>query len=381
MGIKDAPPKDLTLDLTGRTLADVPVPHGREEEWRFTPLRRLVGLHEALPATGSVEVKADAAGPHVHLASADVDTTGFAPADRIAVAAAELAPQSLVIDIDGDVVIEEPVTISLRGEPGTSYSHALVRVGAHAKATIVVDVTGSGALAANLHLKAGEGANVTLVQIADGDRDQVLAGQHTLQLGRDASVQHVVVTLGGDVVRLVTHVGYEGPGGRAEALGVFFTDSGQHHEHRLFVDHSVPNCGSDVQYKGALQGDDAHAVWIGDVLIRAAATGTETYEMNRNLVLTEGARADSVPNLEIETGNVTSAGHASATGRFDEEQLFYLLSRGIPVVEAKRLVVRGFINDLVQRIPVPELRERLLSRVELRLGAHDPRFDFDEVEA
>lgn len=381
MGIMHAPPKDLALNLSGLTLADVPVPTGREEEWRFTPMKRLRGLASATAAGERSSVLVANGGPDVAVSSVRVDASTFAPADRIAVAALELADHALRVDIAKDVVLAEPVLLSLEGKLGTTFQHLAVHVGAYSKATVVVDVTGSGTHAVNAELVVGEGANVTFVHIADGDRDQVLAGQHHLRLGRDANVQHIVVTLGGDVVRLVTSVAYEGPGARAEALGVFFTDAGQHHEHRLFIDHSLPNCASDVQYKGALQGEQAHAVWIGDVLIRAAATGTETYEMNRNLVLTEGARADSVPNLEIETGNVASAGHASATGRFDEEQLFYLLSRGIPVVEAKRLVVRGFINDLVQRIPLAELRERLLQRVEQRLGAHDPLFDFDEVVA
>ena len=127
------------------------------------------------------------------------------------------------------------------------------------------------------------------------------------------------------------------------------------------VDHEATNCRSHVMYKGALQGQDAHAVWIGDVLIQAAATGTDTYELNRNLVLTDGARVDSVPNLEIETGETVCAGHASATGRFDDEQLFYLMARGIPADEARRLVVRGFFAELVQQIGLPDVEERAIA--------------------
>jgi Fe-S cluster assembly protein SufD len=131
----------------------------------------------------------------------------------------------------------------------------------------------------------------------------------------------------------------------------------------------VSNCRSNVVYKGALQGDGAHTVWIGDVLIRAAAEGTNTYELNRNLVLTDGARADSVPNLEIETGEIEGAGHASATGRFDDEQLFYLQARGIPVDQARRLVVRGFFHEVLQKIAVPEVRDRLEAAIEAELQA------------
>jgi len=178
-----------------------------------------------------------------------------------------------------------------------------------------------------------------------------------------------VVTLGGDLVRLVSNVQYSGPGGSADLFGVYFADETQHQEHRLWVDHAVPNCRSNVLYKGALQGEDAHTVWIGDVRIRPEATGTDTYELNRNLVLTDGARADSVPNLEIETGEIVGAGHASATGRFDDEQLFYLCSRGIDAETARRLVVRGFFADVVQRIGIDALQDRLMGTIEARLGA------------
>ena len=124
-----------------------------------------------------------------------------------------------------------------------------------------------------------------------------------------------------------------------------------------------------MTYKGALQGDGAHTVWVGDVLIQAHAEGTDTYELNRNLVLTDGARADSVPNLEIETGEIEGAGHASATGRFDDEQLFYLMARGIPETEARRLVVRGFFAELIQQIGVPEVEARLIAAIEAELEA------------
>jgi len=179
----------------------------------------------------------------------------------------------------------------------------------------------------------------------------------------------VQVSLGGDLVRQYTSVDYTGRGGEAELYGLYFADASQHLEHRLLVDHSVPDCRSYVAYRGALQGANAHTVWVGDVLIQAEATGTDTYEVNRNLILTDGARADSVPNLEIETGEVAGAGHASATGRFDDEQLFYLMARGIPETEARKLVVRGFFAELLAKIPVDELRERLGLTIESRLVA------------
>jgi Fe-S cluster assembly protein SufD len=210
--------------------------------------------------------------------------------------------------------------------------------------------------------------------VQDGDRTQVVAGQHAFTIGADATAEHFALTIGGDLVRLVTTAEFTAPGGKVEFAGAFFTSEGQHHEHRLFVDHAVPNCTSNVVYKGALQDEGTHTVWVGDVLIRKAATGTSTYELNRNLLLTDGARADSVPNLEIETGEIVGAGHAAATGRFDDEQIFYLTSRGIPINVAKRLVVAGFLNEVVARIPVPEFRDRLVRSIESRLGDVDPLY-------
>jgi Fe-S cluster assembly protein SufD len=176
------------------------------------------------------------------------------------------------------------------------------------------------------------------------------------------------------VVRLTGRVKFCAPGGDAELLGLYFADDGQHFESRLLIDHAEPNCQSHVVYKGALQGDpdssrpDAHTVWVGDVLIRANATGTDTFETNRNLVLTDGARADSVPNLEIETGEIIGAGHASATGRFDDEQVFYLRSRGIPEDQARRLIVRGFFGEIISKISVPAIRDRLTGAIEQELA-------------
>jgi Fe-S cluster assembly protein SufD len=200
-----------------------------------------------------------------------------------------------------------------------------------------------------------------------------VCAQHA-RLGKDSVLRHVAVTLGGEVARMAATVRFDAPGGDAELLGLYFADAGQHLESRLLIDHAQPNCTSNVLYKGALQGDpdsgkpDAHTVWVGDVLIRAEATGTETFEVNRNLVLTDGARADSVPNLEIETGEIAGAGHASATGRFDDEQLFYLRARGIPEDQARRLVVRGFFGEIIAKIAVPEIRERLTDAIEHELA-------------
>ncbi|MCX4727287.1 Fe-S cluster assembly protein SufD [Streptomyces sp. NBC_01306] len=355
-------------------VADFPVPHGREEEWRFTPLERLKGLHDGTAvATGAgVEVEVSAPeGVHVETVGRDDARIGKAgtPVDRVAAQAYSSFEKASVVSVPKETVLSEPIRIAVRGVGGVAYGHQVIELGAFAEALVVIDHTGDAVLAANVDYILGDGAKLTVVSVQDWEPGAVHVAQHNALVGRDASLKSVVVTFGGDVVRVHPRVQYAGPGGDAELLGLYFTDHGQHQEHRLLVDHNAPHCRSNVAYKGALQGQDAHAVWIGDVLIRAAAEGTDSYELNRNLVLTDGARVDSVPNLEIETGEIAGAGHASATGRFDDSQLFYLQSRGIPEAEARRLVVRGFFAELVQQIGLPDVEERLLDKIDAELQA------------
>ncbi|MEW2257838.1 Fe-S cluster assembly protein SufD [Streptomyces sp. NPDC047869] len=355
-------------------VADFPVPHGREEEWRFTPLERLRGLHDGTAvATGAgVKVAVEAPdGVTVETVGRDDARIGRAgtPVDRVAAQAYSAFEQAGVVTVPKETVLTEPIRIAVHGEGGVAFGHQVIELGAFAEAVVVIDHTGDAVLAANVDYVLGDGAKLTVVSVQDWDEKAVHVAQHNALIGRDASFKSVVVTFGGDVVRLHPRLEYAGPGGEAELFGLYFTDSGQHQEHRLLVTHNTPHCKSNVVYKGALQGDDAHAVWIGDVLIEAAAEGTDTYEMNRNLVLTDGARVDSVPNLEIETGEIVGAGHASATGRFDDEQLFYLMARGIPEQDARRLVVRGFFAELVQQIGVADIEERLLAKIEEELEA------------
>jgi Fe-S cluster assembly protein SufD len=353
---------------TSYDVADFPVPNGREEEWRFTPIKALKALFE--DAAGTETVKVDAHGPDgvvIETIAADA-VKALTPQDRIAAVAWQHAGETLAVRIPNDAELTEPVHVNIAGLGGRSFGHLVIEAGRHSRGTVIIDHTGAGEYAANVEIVIGDGAELRVVSIQQGDHESIHIGQHDAVIGRDAKLNHVTVTLGGKIVRLSTNVRYAGPGGDANLLGVLFAESGQHHENRLFVDHEAINCKSNVLYKGALAGDHARSVWIGDVLIRAAAEGTNTFELNRNLVLTDGARADSVPNLEIETGEIEGAGHASATGRFDDEQLFYLQARGIPEDDARRLVVSGFFNDIIGRIGVPEVAEKLHEVIEEKLA-------------
>ncbi|WP_026423978.1 Fe-S cluster assembly protein SufD [Actinokineospora inagensis] len=349
------------------------VPSGREEIWRFTPMKRIAGLHTGVAATGSAEVEVEApTGVTVETVPRGDSRLGQGgvPADRVAAQAYSSFADATVLTVAADTRVE-PVTVTVTG-PGAgevAYGHLQVRAERFAEAVVVIDHRGSGVYADNVEFVLADGAKLTVVSIQDWADDAVHISAHHARIGRDAVLRHTAITLGGNVVRLSPTAAFADRGAEVELNGIYFADAGQHFEHRTFVDHAVPNCTSNVVYKGALQGEDAHTVWIGDVLIRAAAEGTQTYELNRNLLLTDGARADSVPNLEIETGEIAGAGHASATGRFDDEQLFYLQARGIPEDQARRLVVRGFFHELLMKIQVPAVRERLEAAIEAELEA------------
>ncbi|SHT20296.1 feS assembly protein SufD [Mycobacteroides abscessus subsp. abscessus] len=358
------------------------VPGGRDELWRFTPLRRLRGLHDGTAvataaATVAVNAPGDVTAETVERSDDRLGQGGI-PSDRVAAQAYSSFSTATVVSVGKQQAVADPIEISLTG-PGqgqVAYGHTQVRAGALSESVVVIDYRGSGTYAENVEFVLDDAARLTVVCIADWADDAVHVTAHHAKLGKDAVLRHIAVTLGGDVVRLTGTVRFGAPGGDAELLGLYYADEGQFFEHRLLVDHAQPNCKSNVVYKGALQGDpssdkpDAHTVWIGDVLIRAEATGTDTFELNRNLILTDGARADSVPNLEIETGEIAGAGHASATGRFDDEQLFYLRSRGIPEEDARRLVVRGFFQDIIGRIGIESVRDRLTEAIEQELQAN-----------
>ena len=356
-------------------LADHPLPTGREEVWRFTPLKRLRGLLDGDASDG--HLKWDARIPEgvtiSEISTAEAAALGETlPADRPSALAVANGAGAVLVDVPAETELGEPLVVRLSGASPDEvvWGHIVVRLGLHAKATVVFEHSGSARYSVSTSVLVGASAQLDLVSLQLWDDDAVHLGQVGVRIGRDAHVRTFQATLGGDLVRVIENFAYDGPGGELEAFGLYFADAGQHIEHRLFIDHNAPHTKSNAVYKGGLQGEGAHSVWVGDVLIRKAAEGIETFETNRNLVLTDGCRADSVPNLEIETGEIKGAGHASATGRFDDEQLFYIQSRGVTEDEARRLVVHGFFADIIKKIKVPEVEERLLVAVEAELARH-----------
>lgn len=347
-------------------------PTGREEAWRFTPLKRLGGLHDGsakISSRASLALKKDVAG--VSFARVPAQSLPFASQsdDVIVNRVREGAHDVVVVTVKAEARPTEAISLirTAFGLDGAELSRVRIVMEHHARATIVIENTGEAILAEDLEILVGPEAHLTLVTLQEWSAGSIHAGRHHALVEKDGVFKSITITIGGSLVRLLPTVEFLGAGASAELLGVYFATAGQFFEHRMFVDHKVPHAKSRVNYKGALAGKDAHTVWIGDVFIRSQAEGTDTYELNRNLLLTDGARADSVPNLEIETGEIVGAGHASTTGRFDDEHLFYLMSRGISLDDARRLVVRGFFNEIISEIGDDEIEARLTERIDSEL--------------
>lgn len=346
--------------------ADFGVPTGREVNWKHTPLERIAPLFEDAAGDGIRYELGTAAG---HLVSgADIRGEHFKPEDLPSAIAYKHAGDSLHVQLKADEELAEPLRIDLIGTGSRATAHLVLEAQAHSRGTVVLYHSGSAQYAQNVEIIVRDGADLTVVSVQRWDDDAVHAAAHQARVDRDAKLTHVVVSFGGGVVRVNPSVELSGAGSEGRLYGLSFSDSGQHLESQVYLHHKGPHTVGDVLYKGALQGESARSVWIGDVLIGPDATGTDSYEANRNLVLTDGARADSIPNLEIETGDIQGAGHASATGRFDDEQLFYLQARGIAEDEARRLVVLGFLSEIVQRIGIPDLETELVAAIERELA-------------
>lgn len=376
-GLASTPPdSSRAARLRSFDVETFPRPTGREENWRFSAVKDLAPLFVDESVDGHLEWSSSDLPAGVELTDVDSEQARArsvaAPGDRASALAVAHADGAKALTIAPGTVVDEPIRITMHGTGTDVRGHLLIEAGASSEANVVIERTGTATYSEFVSVDVADNAGLSLVLLQLWDKDAIHAGEVQARLGRDSRLRGSVVTLGGKVVRLNTTAAFAGENGSVDLFGVYFADSGQHHEHQLFVDHAVANCRSRVTYKGALAGETARTVWIGDVLIRAEAEGTDTYELNRNLILTDGARADSVPNLEIETGLIEGAGHASATGRFDDEQMFYLRSRGIPESLARKLVVRGFFADLVHEIGVPEVEEGLMRAIDLELEqAHD----------
>ncbi len=370
----DVPVQTRSERPTSFDPADFGAPTGREVNWKHTPLDRIAALLRDEPADDeAITVTVTAAGAELGAPLREGQAprgTVLVPEDLPSAIASRRADGAVHVRIPAEAELEAPVVVEVAGADAARRGilHLVIEAQAHARGTVLLRHTGAAALAENVEIVVADGAQLEVVTVQQWDDAAVHAASHQARVGRDGLLRHVVVSFGGGVVRVNPSVELAGTGSQGQLYGLSFADAGQHLESQVYLHHKGENTVGDVLYKGALQGASARSVWIGDVLIGPDATGTDSYEANRNLVLTDGARADSIPNLEIETGDIRGAGHASATGRFDDEQLFYLQARGIAEDEARRLVVLGFLTEIVQKIDIPALQDELIAAIEAELA-------------
>jgi Fe-S cluster assembly protein SufD len=281
--------------------------------------------------------------------------------------------------IPDEVELELPLGISVQvTEPGAHLPRVLVVAGQHARAKLYIEHVSAEMAEPTTVDEVAEvvlldGANVDLVTIQDW-RGRV--GHMSVQaaaLHRDAELRHLTVTIGGETVRMRPEVRLVGPGARIEPLGVYLTNEGQHFEHHPYIEHIAGHATSEVLYKGALQGR-SRTVFRGHIFVHKDAVGTETDETNKSLILTDGAKADATPFLEIECSEVT-AGHGAATGQIDQAQLFYLRSRGVDMEQAVRMIVFGFFAEVLDRIELPDVKDRTMAHI----GAEVDRADLGAI--
>jgi Fe-S cluster assembly protein SufD len=396
-----------------KAFSDLAWPDNRVEEWRYTDPRRF-DLTRPLVTTGGADAAPRAEGILAvvrerlagHVAVSDAGAAGATvtpeaaargvvvtdlstaarehegvvrealgaavPADR-KFTAANLAAftAGAFVHVPADVELDAPLAVTVRvSQDGTVLPRVLVVLGAHARAQLYVDHTGVAAatVVEVLEVVLGEGARLDVVTAQDWGPEVDHLGAHTGLVGANADYHHLEVTLGGRTVYLTPDVRLAEPGGNANLLGVYLTTAGQHVEHRSLIHHDASQTTSNSVYKGALQGD-SFASWYGNIRIEPHAKATASDETNRNLILSERARASSIPFLEILCSDVVRCGHHSSVGQLDELQLFYLTSRGIPRQEAERLLVLGFFAEVTDAIHLPGVTEVVLAEVTREIGA------------
>ena len=280
-------------------------------------------------------------------------------------------PGGAFIRVPAGVVVDLPIVVLhwSDGDGLASFPHTLVVADEQSEVTVLDRFTSPDSnhlVDAVVELIVGDAAHVKYLSVQEhGPRTWHIALQRA-HVGRDASLRSSAVALGGDYARLRSESLLTGQGADSDLVAVYYGDQQQMLDFRTLQDHDAPNTRSDLLFKGAVE-DDAHSVYSGLIRLRPSAQKSNAFQTNRNLVLTEGAGAESIPNLEIEANDVQCS-HASTVGPIDEDQLYYLESRGVTPEDAERLIVLGFFEDVFERLPVPSMVAGLRRDVSHKVG-------------
>ena len=341
------------------------VPFNKKDEfWRYLPAKKFDKFADAAPDGGKPNFEVSNAKFTHQLKSGAI--AGLRVREIVTAMAVSSSHNQYVVTVDKDAngkLVE--LTLDSAEECNVSIQ---IDVLPGVETEILLRDSCLSNTAMNIAINCDKSAIAKFVVLTDQKAAGVHYGHISANVGRDSSLTAGIISLGGDIVRRSFDSLFNDSSGEMVLLGATHSANGQYCEHRTVVDHNMTNCRSYVDFRSAVDGEGTHSVWIGDTIIRYNATGSDTYETNRNLVLSPGARADSVPNLEIETGEVVGAGHASATGRLDDEHLFYLTSRGITSAEALKLIVVGFFANIVERMGIPSIVDEVVATIETKLA-------------
>jgi Fe-S cluster assembly protein SufD len=342
----------------------MPMPTPEQEVWRYSRIGELQ-LDRFRPVVAATSVS----GANGYLVDHhDVDTS------RVHDVFDELNAafhRATVVRIPRNVVVGETIVVTHRvPEAGAaSFPRLVVDAGENSDVTVVERFVGGGGgslMVPRLYVRAQQSARLHYVGINELDASTWLLGHQQAEGHRDSSTQLGTIALGGDYARVRTDASGVGAGASTSQIAVYFASGTQMHDFRTLQDHVAPKTHSDLLFKGAL-GGTARSVYTGLIRIGPQAKGSAAFQTNRNLTLSEGAWAESVPNLEIETNDVKCS-HASTVGPIDEDQRFYLESRGLPPEVAERLVVLGFFDEVLERLPVGALSGELRLAVAAKLN-------------
>ena len=302
----------------------------------------------------AAEERPDLVEPHLH---------ALVPSSRTKFTALHAAFRSggTFLYVPPAVTVDLPLQTMtwLDADGAAVFPHTLIVVGEDAEVTFIDRFASpkvTRALSdAIVEIHAGPASRVRYASIQEWGEGVTHLGIQRARLSRDAEFRSLAIGFGASLARAEAEAILDAPGGFSEMLGVFFADGTQHFDHRSEQDHRAPNCTSDLLYKGALR-DHSRAVYSGWVHVRPGAQKTDAMQTSRNIVLSEHAKADAIPNLEIEANDVR-CGHAASVGPVEEETLFYLESRGIPHDEAEQLIITGFFQEVLDRVQIAEVRE------------------------
>ena len=294
-----------------------------------------------------------------------------APADVLGELSTAFMADGVLVHVPPGVVVDRPVVVLHRvdAEAGAVFPRLVVQAEEQAGLTVLDHVSSPPGVRALVgpvvELDVADAANVAYLGVQQLGDTVWQVGSQASRVGRDATLTSSMVALGGDYARVRTDSRLVGQGGTSNLLAVYFGDGSQMHDFRTMQDHEGPKTTSDLLFKGAVE-DASHSVYTGLIRVRKGAAGTNAFQTNRNLVLSEGAHADSVPNLEIEENDVRCS-HASAVGPIEDDHRYYLEARGVPPEVAARLIVLGFFDEVIERTPIPGLRPPLRRAVAEKL--------------